>query len=58
MEEIKPGNETSEFKALKWIGFGATLLIALMTALAATGTIPSEGAFASVVAMRAAGASI
>ena len=50
MADVTPGNETSEFKALKWIGFGATILIAVMAALAGTGVLPSEGLLASIVA--------
>ena len=50
MADVTPGNETSEFAALKWIGLGATLLIAVMAALAGAGVLPNEGLVASIVA--------
>ena len=49
MADVTPGNETSEFKALKWIGIIAGLLVAVMGSLTAAGVLPQEGLWATII---------
>lgn len=44
-----PGSESTEWAGFKWIGLGATLIIAIVGALTAYEILPQEGFWASLV---------
>jgi butyrate kinase len=46
----KPGEQTTEYKVMKWIGIIAAVLVASLTALVATGAIPPDTTGGAILA--------